>query len=176
MSAEGKPGGKFCDDIDELGNPKVPFRGRYERKYCDWRRAWVEKFADCSLEQCGQWWLNEGSSDSCSCAGLRGNIENPIGLAKVPLAVCGPLLIKGQHVDGLTLCPLASTEGALVASITRGATALTRAGGVRVRVLEQVQIRSPCFIFHSIDEVDLFARWLDSNFSTAQQRVSYYLN
>jgi len=163
---------KFYDDKDQFGNPRIPFRGHYEREYCDKRREWAEKFANCSLEQCGKWWSNEGTDDSCSCVRLKGNIENPIGLVKIPLAICGPLLIKGRYVDGFCLCPLATTEGALVASVTRGATALSRSGGVQARVLDQAQIRSPYFIFRSIDEVKTFLKWLQSKFTTAQQRVS----
>ncbi len=162
---------KFFDDKDQFGNPKIPFRGYYDREHCDKRRQWVENFANCSLEQCGQWWLNEGSNDSCSCVRLKGNVENPIGLTKIPLAACGPLLIKGRHVNDFCLCPLATTEGALVASITRGATALSRAGGVHARIIERAQIRSPYFIFRSIDEVETFLKWFNNNFVTAQERV-----
>ena len=43
------------------------------------------------------------------------------------MGVIGPLLIKGDHVlNEHILCPFATTEGALVASSTRGATAMTR--------------------------------------------------
>ena len=168
----GRMGIEFYDDKDQFGNPRIPFRGHYEREYCDRRRAWAEKFANCSLEQCGQWWHNEGTDDSSSCKKLKGNIENPIGLVKIPLAICGPLLIKGRNVDGFCLCPLATTEGALVASVTRGATALSRSGGVRARVLNHAQIRSPYFIFRTMDEVEIFLKWLQNKLTTAQQKVS----
>lgn len=159
---------------DSFGHPRIPFRGYYDRGHCDERRAWVEKFSSCSLEHCGQWWLNEGSNDSSSCTKLKGNIENPIGLAKVPLAVCGPLLFRGENINGYCLCPFATTEGALVASITRGATALTRSGGVHVKVLEQTQIRSPYFRLRSIAEVDAFAKWTTSHFEHIKDRVSLH--
>ena len=42
------------------------------------------------------------------------------------MGVSGPLLIKGDHVNEHILCPFATTEGARVASSTRGATAMTR--------------------------------------------------
>ena len=163
----------FYDDKDQFGHPRIPFRGHYDREHCDKRRAWAEKFANCSLEQCGQWWLDEGSNESCSCLRLKGNVENPIGLAKIPLAVCGPLLIKGKHLQGFCLCPFATTEGALVASITRGATALSRAGGVYTRVIDHAQIRSPYFIFRNMDEVETFLKWLSSKFDVLQKRVSH---
>jgi hydroxymethylglutaryl-CoA reductase len=84
------------DSVDPFGHPRIPYRGHYDRVHCDKRRSWLERFGGCSLEHCGQWWLSEGSSDACSCIKLKGNIENAIGLAKVPLGVCGPLLFTGD--------------------------------------------------------------------------------
>ena len=57
---------------------------------------------------------------------LEGNLENVIGFAKVPVGIAGPLLIKGDHVTGDVLFPLALTEGAVIASMTRGSVALNR--------------------------------------------------
>lgn len=160
--------------MDPFGRPRIPYRGYYDRGHCDARRAWAEKFSACSLEQCGQWWLGEGTKDSCSCTKLKGNVENVIGLAKVPLGVCGPLLFVGEHVKGYYLCPFATTEGALIASVTRGATALTRSGGVYVKMLENTQIRSPYFQLRSMQEVDLLAKWIAGNFQSIKDRVSLY--
>ena len=161
------------ESVDQFVHPRVPYRGYYDRKHCDDRRAWAEKFGGCSLEQCGQWWLGEGSSDSCSCTRLKGNIENVIGLAKMPLGVCGPLLFKGETIRGYSLCPFATTEGALVASVTRGATAITRSGGVYAKVLENMQIRSPYFRLRSMQEVDLLGKWIAGNFGNIKKRVSH---
>ena len=161
----------LLDDIDPYGHPRVPLRGYYDAECCNRRRNWAEKFASCSLQHTGQWWENEGKDDSCSCLKLKGNAENVIGLAKVPVGLVGPLLIKGSHVGGYILCPFATTEGALVASATRGATALTRAGGVCAKILEQVQIRSPAFQLRSMKEVDQFQIWLDNNFAALQKQV-----
>lgn len=167
---------EICDDVDAFKHPRIPYRGYYDKKYCDSRRKWAERFGSGSLEHCGQWWHNEGSDDSNSCTSLKGNIENPIGLAKVPLAICGPLLIRGELVKGYYLCPFATTEGALVASITRGATALTRSGGVHARVLEQSQVRSPYFQFHSVVEGNIFLKWIKGTFDQLKKMVSLIVN
>src|SRR5437868_11881030 len=45
---------------------------------------------------------------------MRGNVENPIGAAQVPLGIAGPLLVDGEHARGTFYVPLATTEGALV--------------------------------------------------------------
>ncbi len=61
----------------------------------------------------------------------RGNIENPIGVAQVPMGVAGPVLIHGQNANGLFYVPMATTEGALIRSYERGMVALTKSGGVQ---------------------------------------------
>ncbi|KAL9985903.1 hypothetical protein ACROYT_G008356 [Oculina patagonica] len=104
---------------------KVPHRGSYKLKDCEDRRKWVEQFTSASLSNVGQWW-DPRTSQGYSTENLKGNIENPIGLAKIPLGTAGPLLIKGDYVqDELIVCPFAITEGAVVAYVSRGATAIT---------------------------------------------------
>lgn len=49
--------------------------------------------------------------------------ENRIGSISIPLGVSGPFNIKGEHAKGEYYVPLATTEGALVASVNRGAKA-----------------------------------------------------
>ena len=78
---------------------------------------------------------------------LQGNIENFIGVAQVPIGVAGPLRINGEHAQGDFFVPLATTEGALVASYNRGMRLLTECGGVKTTVVEQYMQRSPVFIF-----------------------------
>ena len=46
------------------------------------------------------------------------------------MAVAGPVPIDGAHAQGEFLLPVATTEGALVASINRGAAALAKGGGM----------------------------------------------
>ena len=55
-----------------------------------------------------------------------GNIENMIGWTKVPLGQAGLILINKKEY----MVPLATTEGALVASVNRGCKATRLAGGI----------------------------------------------
>ena len=159
------------EDKDPYGHPRVPYRGHYSRQYCDLRRGWVERFTSSSLKTVGQWWDGEGEEKSRSCEGLKGNIENPIGLVKIPLAVAGPLLVRGTHVNGYAMIPCATTEGALVASITRGAATLTRAGGVFTLVSGKQMIRAPSFVTRNAREAELLWQWLSEHKSGLQQQV-----
>ena len=78
---------------------------------------------------------------------LQGNIEDFIGVAQVPIGVAGPLRINGEHAQGDFFVPLATTEGALVASYNRGMRLLTECGGVKTTVVERTMQRAPVFVF-----------------------------
>ena len=63
-----------------------------------------------------------------------GSIENFIGVAQVPLGLAGPIRINGEFAKGDFLVPLATSEGTLVASYSRGMKAMSEAGGCSTRV------------------------------------------
>lgn len=160
------------EEKDPYGHPRIPYRGHYDRERCDLRRRWVEQFTSSDLAHVGQWWEGEGKDDSSSCLKLKGNIENPIGLVKVPVGVAGPLFVRGKHVSGYVILPFATTEGALVASATRGAAALNRSGGVSTLAAEQRMIRSPVFVTRNSGEAAQLWQWLQRNFDALQKQVS----
>ena len=97
-------------------------------------------------------------------ASLKGNIENFIGMTWIPTGLIGPLRINGLHAAGDYYVPLATSEGALVASYDRGARIISMAGGAScLTTTEQVQ-RAPGFIFRSMAEAGLFAAWAVGEF------------
>src|SRR6185503_19583419 len=116
------------------------------------RREWIEARTSCHLPHVG--------AHSVPSEEMRGNIENPIGTAQVPLGVAGPLLVHGAHARGTFYVPLATTEGALVRSYERGMVAVTRAGGAIARVLRDENRATPAFSFGGVDEATAFARAL----------------
>jgi hydroxymethylglutaryl-CoA reductase (NADPH) len=91
---------------------------------------------------------------------LRGNIENLIGFAHVPIGVIGPLRINGLHAHGDFIVPLATTEGAMVASYHRGAYVVSQAGGATVLCLTESVSRAPGFVFDSMIEAARFMDWV----------------
>lgn len=97
-------------------------------------------------------------------ATLPGNIENFTGVAQVPIGLAGPLLVNGEHAQGEFLVPLATTEGTLVASYSRGMKLCREAGGITTTVLDDKMQRAPVFSFDSAREAKAFATWLDDNF------------
>lgn len=91
---------------------------------------------------------------------LKGNIENFIGFSKIPTGIAGPLLVNGTAASGQFFMPMATTEGALVASYNRGCKAASRSGGIRsICITESVQ-RSPIFRFERIIELGQFLSWV----------------
>jgi hydroxymethylglutaryl-CoA reductase (NADPH) len=99
---------------------------------------------------------------------LPGNIENFIGVAQVPIGLAGPLRINGEHAQGDFYVPLATTEGTLVASYSRGMRVLTESGGVTATVVKRSMQRAPVFMFTTAREARDFGEWLTGNFAGAK--------
>ena len=93
----------------------------------------------------------------------RGNIENFIGAAQVPIGIAGPLLVHGEHASGEFYVPLATTEGALVASYNRGMRVIHESGGATVTISQDHMQRSPAFLFSSAREARDFGLWINEN-------------
>src|SRR5437016_12437525 len=90
---------------------------------------------------------------------FRGNIEQFIGMTQIPTGLIGPLRVNGLHAHGDFYVPLATSEGALVASYNRGARVITRAGGAScLTTVAHVQ-RAPGSVFGSMAEAGRFAAW-----------------
>lgn len=95
---------------------------------------------------------------------LAGNIENFIGMAQVPVGVIGPLRVRGAYANGDFYVPLATSEGALVASYNRGAHLCALAGGVTCVSLPGGVQRAPGFAFVNALTAARFAAWAASEF------------
>lgn len=92
----------------------------------------------------------------------RKNIENMIGAVQIPLGVAGTLKVNGEYANSEYYLPLATTEGALVASVNRGCSAIGKAGGVNVRIFEDEMTRAPVFKLESLDRTKKFYDWVKS--------------
>lgn len=97
------------------------------------------------------------------------NIENPIGGVTLPVGVVGPITIHGSVASGKVYLPFATTEGALVASVNRGASATSKSGGVVTRILRDGKTKAPLFKTHSIDESLATRRWIEENFDNLKK-------
>lgn len=84
--------------------------------------------------------------------------ENVVGFMPLPLGIAGPLLVDGQ----MTPIPMATTEGTLVASTSRGCKALNAAGGVTTVLTQDAMTRGPAVEFSTITQAAKAKRWIDS--------------
>ncbi len=90
------------------------------------RRARVEKALGVDLATLAVAGQQIGSADEQNCEQMFGAVPVPVGLA-------GPLKIHFSEGETREVyLPLATTEGALVASVNRGCKAITQAGGAHV--------------------------------------------
>ena len=92
-----------------------------------------------------------------------GNVENMIGMLRMPIGVTGPLRVNGFHAKGDYVVPLATTEAALVASYARGADVITRSGGATAALLSEGVVRSPAFVFADLVQAGSFVAWVVAN-------------
>jgi hydroxymethylglutaryl-CoA reductase (NADPH) len=136
--------------------PRLKDQG-YDAERVARRRAWVAQRTGATLQHTG--------TNSFDPQSMRGNIENPIGVVQVPLGVAGPVLIHGQHANGLFYVPMATTEGALIRSYERGMVALARAGGVQAAVLSDENQTAPSFFFPDVERASEFCAWAPAQFA-----------
>jgi hydroxymethylglutaryl-CoA reductase (NADPH) len=84
--------------------------------------------------------------------------ENVVGYLPLPLGVAGPLMVDGQNY----FLPMATTEGVLVASTSRGAKAINAGGGAVTVLTNDGMSRGPCVTFASLARAGAAKVWLDS--------------
>ncbi len=98
------------------------------------------------------------------------NIENLIGATQIPLGVAGPLkIVNRKSLIVNRYIPLATTEGALVASISRGCKAVTEGDGVKVYVEDVGQTRGPVFKVKDLEHGMKAKEWIESHIPLISQ-------
>ncbi len=141
--------------------PKNMLPRNHEDDYCDAAVAERHDF----LQGATRVKLSAVSASVVDPRLTRGNIENFIGFAQVPMGIVGPVKIDGEHASGDFYVPMATTEGALVASYNRGARVVSLSGGVRVVSVRDTMQRAPFFVFSDIKKAKEFTFWLRDNFN-----------
>lgn len=125
----------------------------------DERRKGVEKELSVTLGHIGSYSLD------AAAAGTR-NCENMIGAAQIPIGVAGPLITTSVNGKSNTYyLPLATTEGALVASVNRGCKAITASGGTTVDSHYVGATRGPVFKVASLSENRTLYEFIEGHFS-----------
>ena len=93
------------------------------------------------------------------------NIENLIGATQIPLGVAGPISIQNSKFKIQNFfVPLATTEGALIASVSRGCKAILESGGVHVEYHNVGVTRAPVFKTSGIKKNVEVKKWIGENY------------
>ncbi|KAI0860125.1 hydroxymethylglutaryl-coenzyme A reductase [Xylaria cubensis] len=95
--------------------------------------------------------------------------ENVIGFMPLPVGVAGPLVIDGQSY----YIPMATTEGVLVASTSRGAKAINAGGGAVTVLIGDGMTRGPCVSFETLERAGAAKLWLDSEEGQATMKKAF---
>lgn len=132
----------------------ISMRHPYTKEGQDNRLAFVKEHLNHDLPYLS------GTEKFTDNAQLKGNIENYIGMTQLPTGLFGPLVLNGVNASGAFYIPMATSEGALIASYARGAKACKDAGAiVSVCLMEGVQ-RCPVFKFDNLLSIGKFVVWL----------------
>ena len=135
----------------------------YDAGIIERRRLLIEKQSGVALKHVVHYSVDPHS--------VKGNCENFVGVAQVPIGLAGPLHVCGEHAQGDFLIPLATTEGTLVASYNRGIKVLNLCGGVTVTVVADAMQRAPAFVFQDARAGREFAHWVQANLATIRGKA-----
>jgi len=134
------------------------------------RREFLEKELRVRLENISKAHVDDEKTIHC---------ENLIGTTSLPLGVAGPITVKNEELRIKNYyLPLATTEGALVASVSRGCKAINLSGGATSFVENVGVTRGPVFETSGLGESMEFKKWLEDNFKLLKveaEKTSSYL-
>lgn len=87
------------------------------------------------------------------------NCENVIGYIPIPVGIAGPLTLDGRNY----YVPMATTEGALIASTNRGARAISKCGGATTVLLKDGMTRAPALECESLSHAARVKEWIENS-------------
>ena len=124
-------------------------------------------------------WSRAAGADPVHIAGApvplaasRGKIENLVGYAQVPLGLAGPLALDSSLGARELYVPMATTEGALVASYSRGMKLCAAGGRVRARVLRRGLSQCPMLVYRDAAAAERAAATVKSSLERWQKLVA----
>src|SRR5262249_54153856 len=87
----------------------------------------------------------------------------------IPMGIAGPLTINGSYAQGQYYVPLATMEGTLTMSMTRGLFLTSVCGGIETTHIKQEVSRSPLFSLKKLSHAQPFIDWINQHFSGKKQ-------
>ena len=127
----------------------------YKKEDVEERRIAAEEFTGARLDYVSKYCFDPETASK--------NVENMIGTTQIPLGYAGPVKIRGSMANGEFLVPLATTEGALIASISRGMSVMNQGSGVRTMVFGDAMTRAPVLRVNDLDHALEVINWIDAH-------------
>ena len=90
--------------------------------------------------------------------------ENVIGYIQLPIGIAGPILMNNKEY----YLPMATTEGTLVASTSRGAKAIKKSGGCFAIIIKDSITRSPVIKCPAVKEAISIKKYCENSFDVIQ--------
>lgn len=100
---------------------------------------------------------------------LGANAESVVGYVPLPVGVVGPLRLDGRELT----VPLATTEGALVASTNRGCRAITESGGAVSVVSNDGMTRAPVVRMKTLQQAADLKAWVQDAENLAALKAAF---
>lgn len=120
--------------------------------------------------------IEEIEQNRINPADIQKNIESFIGSVEIPSGLVGPLLYCNSEGEEDVFCAASTLEGALIASMNRGAKAISMSGGFEATFIHQKMVRSPLFILSDNSNAIHFENWVISRFDEIKQIAESYSN
>jgi hydroxymethylglutaryl-CoA reductase (NADPH) len=147
--------------------PLVPGRGLSTRTATELRQAFMREHGIVH-EAMGNHHLDTQS--------IQNNIESFIGSTEIPIGLVGPIAFNQNGVQELVYAPVGTLEGALVASMNRGAKVIARSNGFEAQVEWQRMVRSPMFLFENEAHMEPVMTWIPLHFKAIKEHAEEYSN
>ena len=163
LAFDTRPFGKLRFKVEDAISEEVDHRLHIPRDEADDYNLQIIRQRQALVEQASGVKLQHIPHFSFDPHLAKGNCENFTGVVQVPLGFAGPLRVRGEHADGEFLIPLATSEGTLVASYSRGMKVLNLSGGVKTTVVADAMQRAPVFVFPDARACRDFVDWVQAN-------------
>jgi hydroxymethylglutaryl-CoA reductase (NADPH) len=102
---------------------------------------------------------------------VRHKIENFVGAVPIPLGLCGPIDIAGVHARGRFIVPMATLEGTLVASYSRGAKVMNLSGGCETYLYGDQFLRAVQFVTSTLERSAALVAWCRQHEPQIRQEI-----
>ena len=147
--------------------PNMPGRGLVTQESTEMRQMFLENINNP---------IQNIKNTSLFLNEVKNKIESYVGSVEIPLGIVGPLLYYEDSESEMVYALGGTLEGALIASMNRGAKAISLSGGFRAHFVHQKMVRAPMFQFQNLQQAVSFDSWIKTKFIELKKICENYSN